>query len=176
MAGTPMLTLSLLRHAKSSWDDPTLADHDRPLNDRGNRDAPRMAAFIRDKKLVPDRILCSTAIRTRATLKHLLAALPKKPPVSFEKGLYLAEAPKILATIEAVREATARLMLIGHSPGLHDLAMALVGKGDRQERFALMAKFPTATLAVITFDLERWHEIEAGMGRLEIFMTPRRLD
>ncbi len=171
-----MLTLSLFRHAKSSWDDPKLKDHDRPLNERGLRDAPRMGAFIATQKLIPDRILCSTAARTRATLALASATWPKLPVVTFDKALYLADWDKLLRRLQDAREPAAHMMLIGHNPGLQDLAATLIGHGNREERMAMAQKFPTAALAVIRFETTTWADVVPGSGRLDVTMTPRSLE
>ena len=171
-----MLTLLLLRHAKSSWDDAGLFDHDRPLSERGINAAPRIAAHIAAHDLAPELVLCSTSVRTRETLALVLDHLRPTPSVSYEKALYLAEAEAILDRIYKVENDRRRIMLVGHNPGFEDLARMLSGHGHRANREALQRKFPTCGLAVITFKGSHWANVRPGQGTLEQFVTPRSLD
>jgi phosphohistidine phosphatase len=171
-----MLTLSLLRHAKSSWDDPELADHDRPLAKRGTKAAPEIAKYLRREELLPSFVLCSGAVRTRATLALILAEIGRPAPeIRYDDSLYLAAPDMILKLIRETGPAHAHVMVIGHNPGLHALALELTGGGERKAVAALATEFPTAALAVLSFDARQWKEIEAGSGKLEHFVTPRRL-
>jgi phosphohistidine phosphatase len=171
----PMRTLSLFRHAKSSWVDPGLKDFERPLNERGEQAAPRMGAFMVRHGVAPELILCSPAVRTRQTLDLVLPHLAGSPRVIYEDALYLAGAPALLKRIRKVGARVRHAMLVGHDPGLHILAQELAGSGSRDDLEALSAKFPTAALAVIAFDETTWSKVKRGAGRLEIFMTPKRL-
>src|SRR5262249_29231195 len=145
-----MLTLSLLRHAKSSWADARLKDIDRPLNARGEDAAPLMGAFMAREKLSPDLILCSPAERTRQTLELVLAYLEPAPEVVSEAGLYLASPGGMLKRLRKLARKIRHVMIVGHNPGLHALAQQLVGdEGEAESLEALAAKFPTAGLAVI---------------------------
>jgi phosphohistidine phosphatase len=171
-----MLTLSLLRHAKSSWDDPELEDHERPLAKRGIKEAPRMGAFMAAEGLEPDFVLCSAAVRTRATVTLVLAEFQGDPPaIAYDEGIYLAAPARLLARIAKVKASHRHVLMVGHNPGLHALALALTGSGKRKDLAALASKFPTAALAVIEFEAGSWSEIKPGSGRLKRFMTPRRL-
>lgn len=171
-----MLTLSVLRHAKSSWDDPGQADVDRPLAKRGVKAARRMGAFMAEKGLAPDFVLCSSAERARATLALILPELSRAPHrVLFEDGLYLAEAGALLKRLRKIPKNARHVLLVGHNPGLEDLVLELAGKGPADELAALRAKFPTAALAVVEFEQKSWRDIEPGSGRLALFMTPARL-
>ncbi|MBX9926655.1 MAG: histidine phosphatase family protein [Hyphomicrobiaceae bacterium] len=171
-----MLTLLLLRHAKSSWDHVGLSDHDRPLAERGRNAAPRMAAHIAAHDLAPQLVLCSTSVRTRETLALVLGRLKPAPSISYEKGLYLAEAETLLDRIHKVGDDWRRIMLLGHNPGFEDLARMLSGHGERASLEALQRKFPTCGLAVITFKTSRWANVRPGQGTLDQFLTPRSLD
>ncbi len=124
-----MLTLSLLRHAKSSWAEPSQDDFDRPLNERGIEAAPAMGKFMAAQKLVPDLILCSTAVRARETLELVRPHLPRATMVEYEDGLYLAATPVLLKRVRAVAADVGHLMLVGHDPGMHGLATKLAGVG-----------------------------------------------
>jgi phosphohistidine phosphatase len=172
-----MLTLLLMRHAKSSWEDPNASDFERPLTKRGTKAAPEIAHALAKKQLVPDAVLCSAAVRTRATLALMLAEWDGPPPrITYDDELYLAECDELLEHIRATPADTKRLMLVGHNPGLQVLALELVGSGDRGGIAGLATKFPTAGLAVLTFDLQTWADVKLASGRLEAFLTPRTLD
>jgi phosphohistidine phosphatase len=171
-----MLTLSLLRHAKSSWSDPELDDHERPLAKRGAKAIPALAKFVRQEKLRPSLVLCSDAIRTRATLALLLAELgPPAPQVIFDDALYLASPDAIRTELGRVEGSATHVLVVGHNPGLHALALELVGEGDRKMLAMLAREFPTGALAVISFDATSWKDLKSASGHLEHFTTPRRL-
>jgi phosphohistidine phosphatase len=171
-----MLTLCLLRHAKSSWDDPELDDFDRPLTKRGTKAAREMGGYLAMHKLKPDVVLCSTAVRTQATLALVLPELGTPPPEVLLAGdLYLAPASDILEAVKGVKGQHGRALVIGHNPGLHTFALSMIGGGDRAAIAKLAMGFPTAALAVIAFDLARWSEVKPASGRLEAFVSPRSL-
>ncbi len=169
-----MLTLYLFRHAKSAWDDPSLADVDRPLAPRGERAAPAMATYMSTQGLQPDLVLCSAARRTRDTWA-LMAGTLGQPRTTYLEEIYEAEAPALAAAIRRAPADARRLMLIGHNPGLQDLSLSLIGSGDRAGRKALAEKFPTAALAVIDFDIETWRDLAPATGGLTLFMIPKCL-
>lgn len=173
-----MLTLTLLRHAKSSWEAPGLSDRERPLNDRGLKAAPRVARHMAALELRPDLIMCSTAERTRQTLALVLPELGRpQPPVSYEDELYLADADVLLNRLRAIRGDTRHVLMIGHNPGLQDLAVELAGTGDRKLLARLTVKLPTAGLVVIEFPgTDDWSAIAPGDGRLATFATPKSLE
>ena len=171
-----MLKLLLLRHAKSGWDDAALSDHERPLSKRGAKAAPLMGRFIAKSEHRPERVLCSDAVRTRATLTLLLPELGAPPPqITYDSALYLASAPDIMAFIRAHAGDATCVMVIGHNPGMHALALALVGSGDRMAMRDMSIKYPTAALAVITFPVDSWDDVGPAAGRLDVFQTPRAL-
>jgi phosphohistidine phosphatase len=171
-----MLTLSLLRHAKSSWADPELDDHERPLAKRGAKAIPALAKFIRQEKLRPSLVLCSDAMRTRATLALLLAEIgPPTPRVVYDDALYLASPDAIRTEIGRVEDGEPHVLVVGHNPGLHALALELVGEGDRKTLAMLAREFPTGAFAVLSFDATSWKDVKGAKGHLEHFTTPRRL-
>ncbi len=170
-----MLTLLLLRHAKSSWDLAAASDHERPLAKRGMTAAPLIADHMAQHGWSPDHVLCSTAVRTRATLDLVLPRLQATPDSSFENDLYLADADQLLDRIKRLPHASTCAMLIGHNPGFEDLARMLAGGGNAIALAALGKKFPTAGLAVITFDCGTWADVGPGKGQLSAFVTPRSL-
>jgi len=170
-----MLTLSLLRHAKSSWSDPRLKDFERPLNDRGESAAPRMGAFMARRGIMPELILCSTAVRARQTLNLVLPHLKGAPELVYEDALYLASSATMLKRLHKVGPEVRHAMLVGHDPGMHTLAVELAGSGSVDDLARLAEKFPTAGLAVMVFDVDAWPEVHWGSGRLKLFTAPRRL-
>lgn len=172
-----MLSLLLLRHAKSSWDDTDLEDHDRQLTKRGTKAALRVGRYIAENNLIPDVIVSSDAIRTRATLTLVLKAIAPDlpPPTVITNDLYLAAPETILEVV--VREAgvAKRIMVIGHNPGVHALALSLPASGRRSDLTALAMKFPTAALAEISFDMQIWGDVRPASGHLQRFVVPRSL-
>jgi len=176
-----MLTLSLLRHAKSSWDEPALDDHDRPLAKRGKKAAPEIGAALAAMGLRPDRVVCSGAARARETLLLVLAKLgAPAPQIAYDDAVYMATPAALLARLRKIgaapeHGAPRHVMLVGHNPGLEELALMLVGSGAADDRARMAEKFPTAAIAVIAFNVDSWSAIEPGAGRLEHFLTPRRL-
>jgi len=171
-----MLTLSLFRHAKSSWDDEQLSDFDRPLAPRGIKAARQMGRYMRDIALAPDRILCSTALRTRQTAAIALDELGNADfPVHFDQTLYLAEPLALLARIGSIAADVRHLLLIGHNPGLQELALLLMNPEHAPERDEIAEKLPTAALVVLEMDTDGWQQLSPGAGRLVHYMTPRKL-
>ena len=167
-----MRTLHLLRHAKSSWDDESLADFDRPLNDRGRRACEALSTYFAEEAIAPDRILCSPARRTRETLAGVEAALDG-PPAEFPDELYGADAETISALIAALPDDVATAMVIAHNPGIEEAALHLAGSGADLE--AMRTKYPTGALATIEFEEEIWSEVTPNSGKLASFVKPREL-
>ncbi len=170
-----MLTLSLLRHAKAGTDRAGVRDIERPFAPRGERTAPLMGRFIAGHHLEPDLILCSTAKRARQTLALVQAELPSKPKVIYDEALYLAEPEGILEVIAARAGSLKRVLVIGHNPGLQELALLLAGAGRKADLAAIRTKFPTAGLAVLNFTASGWANARPGTGVLRLFMSPRRV-
>jgi phosphohistidine phosphatase len=175
---TIMRQLLLLRHAKSSWDDASIPDRDRSLNARGRRAAAVMRRAMRDLGLAPDVVLVSTARRTMDTLEAL-EPWDDAPLVEPMDSLYLADPGQMIAALQGVAETVRSVLLIGHNPGLHDLAVSLAGplamrRGGENER-ALAAGFPTGALAEYVV-AGSWRDLREGSGRLVRFLTPRMLE
>jgi phosphohistidine phosphatase len=166
-----MHALYLLRHAKSGWADPTLADRERPLAPRGRRDAKRIAKHLRRLGREPELVLCSSAARTRETLELVRPALGAVE-VKVEEELYAASCEELLARIRLVPHSVASVMLIGHNPGLHQLALTLASAGDELER--LKAKFPTAALATLTL-AKSWSRLAPAEATLAAYVVPKQL-
>lgn len=171
-----MRQILLLRHAKSSWDDPALGDFDRPLNNRGLRNARAMAAHLRKAGLRPAVVLCSAARRTRETYDILEPAL-EGIPVSFEAELYEAAKHDLLQRLRRLDDHLGSLLLIGHNPGLERLALALSdGHGEAGPLARLAEKYPTGTLAVLDTDIGTWAALQDGACRLTGLVRPADLD
>jgi phosphohistidine phosphatase len=174
-----MLTVLLLRHAKSSWDTPSLPDYDRPLAKRGQKAAPLIGAEMGRLGLRPDLILCSAAARTRETLALVLPALGSpSPQVICDDAIYMATPAALLTLLRKLPDGGAApktVMVVGHNPGLEELAELLVGGGDEDAQELMAEKFPTGALAVLTFDAQKWADIALGAGKLVEFITPARL-
>ena len=172
-----MLRLLLLRHAKSSWADPGLADRERPLAPRGRDAANRMASVLTEPDFLPDLVLCSPARRTRETLQPLLPGLPDPSCVSVVDALYGAESGDYRQIIADHGGSADRLLVIGHNPEIHATALRLVNAAeDDKKALLLAAKFPTGALAVIDFDLRDWSQIGPKTGHLAAFIRPRDLE
>src|SRR5262245_31368236 len=169
-----MKTLLLLRHAKSSRDNPRLADFDRPLAKRGREAAPEIGQFMRQAKLIPDLVLCSTARRTQETAELALAELGRDPTVRLVETLYLASPEQILKAIHGVEAKTKTLLVIGHNPGMAQLANHLVAGGDKMAIQHLREKYPTAALAVFEVDVDSWSKLHHA--NLAHFVTPKDLN
>jgi phosphohistidine phosphatase len=166
-------TLYLLRHAKSSWEDATLADHDRPLAPRGRRASKAIAEYLRAQRSTPRLVLCSSAERTRETLKRISSGLRGGVEVRIEERLYGASADGLLERLHEVDRRVNSVMLIGHYPALQELALSLAGRGGDLERLA--EKFPTAGLATLAFP-GGWDELSPGAAELIAFVTPKELE
>jgi phosphohistidine phosphatase len=169
-----MRRLILLRHAKS--DRPAgVSDLDRPLNSRGKRTAPRVGEYLAAEGLRPDVVVVSPSLRTRQTWDAVQPAL-KGPEPEIVQAIYEAPDSALLAVLRSTPDTAASLLMIGHNPGLQELALRLAGSGDKTGRKRLTVEFPTAAVAVIDFEGETWGSVAAGSGRLERFVAPRELD
>ncbi len=170
-----MLTLALLRHAKSSWSNPTLSDRDRPLAARGLADAPLMGKAMAERGIDPELVLCSSSRRTRDTLNLVLPELRVEPKVVYEDALYHASAEEMLDVLHAVQPGANSVMLVGHNPEIHAFSLDLVGAGPKHFRDRLSAKYPTAGLAVINFASGLWKSVAVNSGTLNLFLSPKDL-
>ena len=170
-----MLTLTLFRHAKSSWELNGLDDRERPLNTRGLEAAPLMGAFMHKNRIRPELVLCSTAVRTRQTLNLAITELKPAPKVKHEDALYLADPFLLLERVRKTPRTIKHLMIVGHNPGLQILAIELIGDGDPEAIKAISDKLPTAGMVVITFDAPSWSDVAPGKGHLTHFATPKLL-
>ena len=171
-----MKLLTLMRHAKSSRDDPGLKDFDRPLAERGRREAPAMGAFLKERGLAPDCVLSSPSTRTRETLEGIEREFAA-PTVEFPRRLYNAPPDAILDEIRAATEPCAHLFVIGHNPGINILAVALAdpARSDRQSLRRIKEGFKSGAVAHFEFDVERWAEIAEDRGALRFYAAPKDL-
>lgn len=161
-----MKTLYLLRHAKSSWDDPNLSDFDRPLNKRGLKSAPKMGALMRKRKLQPDLILSSPAARAKETTHLVSEAAGWTTEVRYEQEIYEASVDRLLKIVSQIDESVNSAMMVGHNPGFEELLAALTGESQRM---------PTAALACIELQLDKWSDISPDSGKLLWLVRPREL-
>jgi phosphohistidine phosphatase len=169
-------TVLLLRHAKSSWDDGGLADHERPLSRRGERAAELMAEHVVKRAPRPDLILCSTAVRSRQTLAPLVHRLTAPaPPILLEKGLYMASEDTLMARLRDVPDDAATVLLIGHNDGIWQFAEVLAGRGKAALLSGLHGKFPTGALAVLKAPIKHWADLTAGSAELSGYVRPKDL-
>lgn len=168
-----MLALYLLRHAKSNWGDDGLEDRERPLNRRGREAARRMGAEMRRLGLAPRRVLCSTARRARETLDLVLPALDPPRRTEYDDALYLAEPQRILQRLAEVSDSP--VLVVGHNPGIGELAQILAGQGQPADMEQLAAHYPTGALAELHFETACWADIAPGGGRLIRYIRPREL-
>ena len=167
------MRLWLLRHAKSSWDDPEMEDVDRPLAPRGKRAADRIRDYLDAERIRPELVLCSSALRTRETLGRILPGLGPQMTVRIEPSLYSFEADQLLDRLREVPGDVGSVMLIGHNPAMQELGSVLAAEGDRLDE--LRKGFPTAALAELDVPVGSWEELKPGSGRLERFVLPREL-
>lgn len=160
-----MRTLLLMRHAKSSWTDADVSDHDRCLNPRGQRDGPKMAGWLREIGKVPELVLCSTARRARETFDLVNAELGGELPVQYHESLYLAPPDQLSTAVSAAPDAGV-VLVIAHNPGLEDFVAEWVGHQERM---------PTAAVAVLDLDLDDWAQLDASEAVAWQVGRPREL-
>jgi phosphohistidine phosphatase len=171
---SPPRSLRLLRHAKSSWEDPALADHDRPLAPRGTEAVVRLRRYMAGLDLGPTLVLCSSARRAVMTGEGVIPALPAGTTLQIEDGLYAASADRLLHRLQQVDDDVASVLLIGHNPGLHSLATSLIGGGDDELRAQLARKLPTGALAAFAVS-GAWADLAPSAVILQAFVVPRGL-
>lgn len=162
-----MKTLLILRHAKSSWDEPDVPDHDRPLNERGKNDAKRIGQLLLEHGLVPDWIISSTAKRARTTAGKVAKACGYASEVEQTRRLYLASPPEIIQILREVDDERSTVLVVAHNPGLEELLAQLTGQPE---------PMPTATLAQVAADIDRWQSLSVPAGgRLVQVWRPKEL-
>jgi phosphohistidine phosphatase len=174
-----MRRLMLLRHAKTEHDAPSGRDRDRRLDHRGHADAAEIGGWIGRHPPFPDSVLVSHAIRAHQTWEVAAEAmkdLVPEPVVELMPELYGADAAELLQIIRNASEADPqRLLLVGHNPGMHELALALTGSGDAVGRKALAGNLPTSGLAILDFAIDDWEHVAFRRGKLVSFVSPKLL-
>ncbi|AMO72946.1 SixA phosphatase family protein [Sphingorhabdus sp. M41] len=172
-----MKKLTLLRHAKSSWDDPVDRDFDRPLNEKGKRAAAVMGRFIQRNGLTFDQILASPAVRVIETLENVEEASGLAMEPTWDRKIYLASSATLLDVLRGANADAGHVLMVGHNPGLEDLIFDLVpDDGSSPARDEVETKYPTATLAEMTLAIDNWADITEKCGTLDRFTRPRDLD
>ena len=170
-----MLRLMLLRHAKSDWSSSGMQDAVRPLTERGVAAARLMGGYMARHSLIPQRVLCSPSRRTHQTWAEIAPQWPAEVEATFDERLYAATPQVVLSIVRAQKDAKRSLLVIGHNPGLQEMAELLIAAGDVELRERLREKFPTAALAVIDFAVKKWGRIHNRSGRLDRYVTPRSI-
>jgi phosphohistidine phosphatase len=159
-----MKTLFLLRHAKSSWDDPNLPDFDRPLNKRGLKTAPFVGKLMKERKIQPDIILSSPAKRAAHTAELVKESGQLKANIMFNEEIYEASPLKLLSILSKVEDKYLSVLMVGHNPGMEELLKILTGENE---------SMPTAALAKIELKISSWKEISENSGKLEFLIRPK---
>ena len=170
-----MRRLLLLRHAKTERPEPGERDRDRRLTKRGREDAPLIGAYMARHGLVPDLALVSPATRAEETWALVAKALPTAPKLVEEEGIYNAGRDKLIGIIRKARDAHV-LLVVGHNPGLHELAVSLIASGDVEARERVNEKLPTTGLVVIDLPFDDWSRLHPNAGRIERFVSPRLIE
>jgi phosphohistidine phosphatase len=162
----------VLRHAKADW--PSVPDQERPLADRGRRDAPHTGRWLHGTGLVPELALCSPSVRTRETWKLVAHELPSRPRTIYDDRLYEASPGELISVVRESPEEVSTLLLIGHNPGVQGLTEVLAGEAEAEALARLrQTGFPAAAVAIVEFPATPWKSLEPGMGRLTTFYTPK---
>ena len=169
--------LTLLRHAKSGWDDPVARDFDRPLNKRGEKAALLIGQWMKQQSLIFDRVIASPAVRVIETLDHVIGGYGSRLEPSWERRVYLASSATLMDVLRELDDSVESVLLVGHNPGLEDLVLDLVPENSGSAlRDSVYEKYPTAAIAEIELQLSAWSGIERGQGVLSRFIRPRDLD
>ena len=162
-----MKTLFLLRHAKSSWNDPNLQDFDRPLNARGRKAAELIATYIKKQKVFPDLVISSPAVRARETIEIIVKAVKLPAELRFDQRIYEASALALIEVISQIEEDKSKVLLVGHNPGMENLLEMLTSE---------VVQMATGTLAKIDLKTARWSKALEGQGKLDWQVKPKELE
>lgn len=174
-----MKRLITFRHAKSGWDQPAIRDFDRALNDKGKRAAAVMGRHMRQLGLRFDAVIASPAVRVAETLDAMYEGYGRRLSPHWDRRVYLASASTLLEVVQDAPDDAATLLLCGHNPGIEELVLELTRDGDDEEiraRDEVEEKYPTASVAELSFPVDRWADVTEGAGRLMRFVRPRDLD
>lgn len=168
-----MKTLYVVRHAKSSWDDPDLSDFERPLNARGKRDAPRMGKRLKEKDLTPDCVISSPARRAHSTAKRICAVLAfDKNKIKTERKLYHASEETILSIVQGIKSSFDTVLIFGHNPGLTDFVNEILN----EESGIFIDNIPTCGVVALTFNVDNWSNVEWKKGKMIFYDYPKSRD
>ena len=162
-----MKRLAIIRHAKSSWADQHSSDHERPLNARGERDTQTMSTWLLEKELVPDRVYCSTALRTRKTAQRVFSAFKSAIPIEYEDQLYAASLDQLVRFVQSIPEGIETAAIVSHNPGLTQLCNFYT-EDD-------LGNLPTLGIYVVDFDVDHWQAADYAVGVRALFATPKML-
>jgi phosphohistidine phosphatase len=173
--GAPLKTIFLLRHAKSSWDEPNLDDYERPLAPRGIKAAPRIGKFMARQGWIPERVLCSGARRARETWEMVSDVLEGHQPVEYLPEIYHGSSLTVKEMIRRLPDEENSVLVVGHNPTFHHLALTLAGSGEDRALRQLQFKYPTGALAILDFQVDSWSRIRDGRGFLRDFIRPKAL-
>ena len=171
-----MKRLTVLRHAKSSWDEAGLDDFDRPLNERGWKAARRMGREIKDRGISFDFVLASSALRVRETLQGVQESFDLGAPIRFERDVYLASTQTLVSLVRGLQDSVQAPLLVGHNPGLERLLVELTHADDKGLRDRIAGKYPTGALAAVELPAGKWSEVMPGSGAIVELILPRELD
>ena len=171
-----MLRLLLLRHGKSSWEEPGRGDRDRQLSDRGRKAATAIGAYMRKMNLVPDLVLCSPATRAADTLALALEELRSAPEVVSDEAIYdFGDGSRLFDALRSKGGKAGTILVVGHNPSIERLAQSLIGSGSDKLRAKLAKKYPTGALSLIEFTARDWKSLKGSDGRLLSFTRPKDL-
>lgn len=168
-----MKKLLVLRHGKSSWDDPDIPDQERPLTERGRQAARRMSKYLKDKRLEPSLVMCTSALRARQTLELLTPAFPKGATINIEPRLYSASGDELITRLRRVSQAAPAVLMVGHNPAMQELVLTLASENAKLD--SIRKKFPTAALAVLDAEIDEWKDLRPSGATLVDFVTPKGL-
>jgi phosphohistidine phosphatase len=171
-----MKRLTVLRHAKSNWDDPSLDDFNRPLNERGWKAARRMGRELKHRHMHFDLVLASTAARVRETIDGVQEKFDFDASIKFEPRMYGASTEVLLSVVRGLPETAHAPLLVGHNPGLERLLVELTRDDDRGLRRRVAGKYPTGALAVVELPAHHWKDVEPGSGEIVELILPKELD
>jgi len=171
-----MRRLLLFRHSKADRAEPGEADRQRPLNDRGRKDAGRIGGYMASHALTPDRVVVSPSLRTQETWKYAAVAFHPVPAAQSVERLYDATPHAIIDVIKDTPQTVHSLLVVGHNPGLQEAALMLIASGDVDTREQLREKLPTSGLVIIDFAIDDWSKLHPRSGRLARLITPKSLD
>jgi phosphohistidine phosphatase len=171
-----MTILTVLRHAKSSWDQHGIDDFDRSLNERGRKAAKLVGRELKRRQFRFDQVIASPAVRVRETLDELAKGYDQKLDVRFDERMYGASVETLLDLVRRISGEVHAPLLVGHNPGLQELLLKLAREDDSGLRSKLAAKYPTAAVAVVTLAAPRWEEVSPDSGEIRELILPRELD